>query len=278
MVTTNSVYAKNRATKDPCETYFSSELERFDQDPRFHWAAETDLHRRPPNIFSFRIISLTMPYLIALPAGLSDQETSFYSGIFNLLRDRRRVFLLMKQVEADIQALQTRTDFYRAAEALFRVYENRYGFQLASTQTAMPSDDYLKLIEQGKIVLDQGEASRLGLSLGPSIRALPGRWLHGQFTHRLQWHLILRDLLQNPEAYGSPTEQQVYDLYCRIGTLSLSDNPTLDWSQTGLPPQTSRASDDHRLFFQLFDSPENNGSSPGFFHEYRSYWPGAYPR
>jgi hypothetical protein len=128
----------------------------------------------------------------------------------------------------------------------------------------LTDEDLHKILLAGQTFNDQVRGG-LVLDMGFGFQPVQGRWPHGPLIHRLQLHLVLRDLVLNAKNYGSPSS--VLHLYRQMGNPDLLAR--LDWSKTGL----DSPSRNHTLFFQLFDSPENNGSSPGFFNEYKEYWP-----
>jgi hypothetical protein len=250
------------------------ELERFLADPRFHWTQwplVPHLHRKPPNLFPFQLASLTYSEMTALPTGLTAQEAAFFQGVFETLRDLSRSFVLIKLVESDVQTivaessqqLSDRDLRITALHSLMTVYEKRFGFSVVELNRSITASEWAEFLAAGKTFIDRAGAG-LGLELGPGLRTRPGHWLHPQLAHRFQLHLILRDKVLRPDRYGRP--EDLLQCYKALGMTDF--NSRLDWSSTGLDAQSA-----HDLYFELFDSPENNASSPGFFFDYKDYWP-----
>ncbi len=252
-------------------------------DQRFHWAkpyAEVfdieEPERVPPNVFDSQMRALSQPLLKQLPDGLTRNQRLFYQGIFDLLRDRARVFSLTQQVIQEIdgrvgvedhKSEDERVDQNLARRRAFleilSKYERKYRFKVTKVSAAVESREWLAYVHMG-YVLDDEAGRHMGLTLSSDQQAKPGQWEHGRDTHRFQWHLVLRDVEQRPELYGHPKD--VLTLYEKLGDRSVK----LDWSETG----ANANSGPQDLFFYLFDSPENNPSSPGYFLHYREFWPG----
>jgi hypothetical protein len=253
---------------------FNSGLSAFMSDPRFHWAEpihrglgiDLPSDRLPPNIFDRKIVALSYQPMLRLPDGLPQAEFAFFSGIFQFLRDRQRTYEMMKAVEHDVVRLAPKHEVeprIRALLALFLSYEQNFGILCTTLHDAVTDHELHRLLLLGKTFTDHAGAN-LSIDMGLNIRPLWGRWPHRQLSHRLQLHLVLRDLMLHPNAYGNP--QDVLTLYRQLGNTALMHG--LNWQKTGLEMTSKTPS----MFFQLFDSPENNGSSPGFFSEYQEYW------
>lgn len=228
---------------------------------------DKDLHRRPPAIFASRLAAWLSPYMTNLPEGFDSAEEKFFLGIFRLLRDLERTHFLLTQLEYDLKKLVGRESEKNAVayEALLRAYERRIGMNVVRVTKPLSLEETMAFLAAGNTFVDlAGHA--LVLSLGPGLQAPLNRWRHLAGSHRLQMHLVLRDLLLRPEHYGSPKDP--LELLKKLGDPEL--HRRLDWSQTGLQGENP---DQHNLFTQLFDTWENNASSPGFFHEYHAYWP-----
>jgi hypothetical protein len=230
----------------------------FLQIPEFNWADWPDLDRRPPNLFGSKLAALMMPFMKELPKGLSQEESLFYDGVFRFLRNREKVFQSLLQVEEELVSTGHGVS---AIEDLFRRFEQKHGFRVTKLDRVLDTPEFSKILENGFVFVDtSGDTTSLALDgTHPNLK-----WVHGRFSHRLQWHLVLRELGARPQTFGHPTD--VLGLYKKLGSPELSDR--LDWSKTGVVEGKSRT-----LFFHLFDSHENNGSSPGFYTEYRRFWP-----
>lgn len=236
--------------------------ERFLGDVRFHWAdrvseilgGEFVTDRKPPDLFPSQFQALAYRYITDLPSGLSEREAQFFGGIFRTLRDRGRVFDLIQMVVQDIQ--------HRSIESVLIDVEQRFGLTVEIVLAQLTADEWRALLSDGKTFVDLAGA-HLALHVADEMRPRAGHWQHGQMSHRFQLHLILRDMALRPDFYGGTSD--FLALYKRMGDEAFCER--LDWSMTGL-----RSGRD--LFFILFDSPENNGSSPGFYSEYaQEYWP-----
>jgi hypothetical protein len=264
----------------PC---FAS-CEAFLADQRFHWADPSplwpELHRKPPHIFASAYQSLTYQEPRSLPAGMTRGERAFFNGIFKNLRNLERTYELVKATESDVEQLvasyhahpstSSLSDFQirsRALQILMATYEKEFGFGVEFVDQAVPDDELMAVLARGNTFIDRA-GSRLVLDMADGVRPVRGHWDHKVLVHRFQWYLILRDLKLHPQDYGNPKD--VLALYKRLGDPQF--NRGLNWSKTKIyDPGNGKI---HFLFFQLFDSPENNGSNPGFYTEYRQYWPG----
>lgn len=257
------------ATPDECELALKAKLrQQFLADSRFNWAQVPNLTRRPPDIFASKLAALSYPSIRQLPEGLEIQEKLFFQRVFELLRDNGQVYELLKDVESDVLKLagsSEKVDRRRALEALLRTYEAQFGFRSTQISARLEVVDFLRVIANGFTFNDRAGNS-IALALSPNLRAKPGRWIHGRQSHRLQWHLVLRHLLSHPEEFRG---LDPLALYKRLGDRVLAQR--LNWEQTGIAE--SAIGDQRTLYFQLFDSAENNGSSAGFYYEYREYWP-----
>ncbi len=244
---------------------------QFLLDPAFHWleGAEKPLDRQPPNVFGSKLYALLFPTLRQLPTGLPKQAEAFFEQIFLILRDRSLVFDLLKAVELDVMKLADRdAEFSKQEQAflvLLQVYEEPLGFETVAISGRLTTPKFLQIVAEGKTFIDQSGDS-LSLSLASDTPALAGAWVHGINTHRLQWHLILRAHLLWPHRF--PENIDLLAMYKLLGDNEM--NARLDWSATGIAGDIG--SDQRTLFFQLFDSAENNGSSPGFYLAYHRYW------
>ena len=89
---------------------------------------------------------------------------------------------------------------------------------------------------------------------------------HGQETHRIQWHIVMRAMDANPGAFGGVTKASV--LYVELGRM---DHSKLAWEDAGLKTKDSR---EMNLWAQLFDNFDRNWTSPEFLRPYHAYWPG----
>lgn len=240
-------------------------------DPRFHWADDLapmfgvgDPSRLPPDLFGSRIAALSAPIVRGLPTGLTLGQEKFFSGVWNLLRDRIRVLELTRTVVREIDAMSDVMKFGRR-EAFLNIlsqWEAKYGFPLLEVDGYLSSQDWLAQIERG-VIIDDTNAGKgaVVLRVGGIVEPIVGHWNHGRDSHRFQWHLVLRDLELRPDHYGRPS-----DIVQMYKDLALGEH--LDWTQTGV------AGEEKNLFRILFDTAENNPSSPGYFTEYReSYWP-----
>jgi len=238
----------------------------FLRDSRFNWwrssrpNLQIEIHRKPPNVFPSMTQSLVYRELRAIPNGLSLIEAKFFGGIFRLLRDLRRTYELIQDVVMELER------DHKTLDQILSEFEKRYGFGLIDVQEALNLSQFMRVLSSGAVFHDSAGHH---LSLMAWGTVLGDRWKHGRLSHRFQMHLVLRDFEAHPEYYGSPNPHQIRRLYSRMGSQRL--HRSLDWAETGIemPSNGSRPS----LFFQLFDSPENNASNPGFFRAYQEYWP-----
>lgn len=235
-------------------------------DPRFAWAKWPDIDRKPPNIFPSAMAALLTPHMERLPGGMDPQTHAFYQGIFDFIHDRARVFTGIQEVVAEIDR-SGNADREAGLIAIMENYEKLYGLRAVQVRTALSGEEWLALLADG-LTFDDLAGSHVHLSLSRELHAPEGQWRHGQLTHRFQLHLVLRDLRAHPERYGNPRD--VLALYKKMGDRAYGKS--LDWSVTGLL-EDGRPTGPLGLFYHLFDSPENNPSSPGFYYQYREYWP-----
>lgn len=242
---------------------YSIECDDFLADPAFHWSPISgfDLSRRPPNVFGRPLASLVMSPIRSLPNGMSLEEQAFFNGIFEVLRDLQRVYQLLQELSSELKQMKSPG---KNAEQIYHTlllrYENKAQISLESVDHPLTSVELKEILARGSIFIDRND-DFIEAHLNPQIPALQGKWKHKKWVHRLQLHLILRDFQRRPEAYGSP--KSFVALFKLLGSEELYRR--LDWSDTNVPPGD--------LFVHLFDSMENNGSSPGFFSEYQNYWP-----
>ncbi len=253
----------------------STEIKRqqaqdFLNDSRFRWAKETlpwisdeEATRKPPNVFPSSAGALYYRPLNQLPEGLTQSEKVFYQGVFSFLRDNGRVFDQLKAIEADLKS--------QSLESLLETGEARYGLKKVDIESRLDTQDWLELVAQGAVAHDTF-GNHIQLVLSDGIKSYPGHWLHGADSHRLQLFLVIRDVESRPSFYGLKENEfkKLREFYINLGSTSFNDR--LDWSNTSLA-KAPNGTDRKNLFFQFFDSPENNGSSPGFYFEYREYWP-----
>ena len=264
--TSVSAYGKNPpSVESECERLTGTKtLEDFLSDPRFHWApGEKGLERKLPNIFGSVAFAFTYDPVNDLTDNLPPQEKAFFDGVFHTLRDLERVHFLIHQLLSDLDQLveakrsQGSLPFPeselrpRAYASLLTIFEKQMGIGLVTIEDAISGKEMDAIMADGNTFIDDA-GSHIGLHLSDDVEVPQEIWPHGQWTHRMQLHLIIRDSLLRPEFYGAP--ESFLEMYKAMGQ-----------------PEFNKP---HNLFFHLFDSPENNGSSPGFYQHYREYWPG----
>lgn len=256
-----------------CEHSLTATKVAFMADSRFHWFEWPDLHRYPPNLFPSKMAVLAnSDFLRALPSGIPPVAESFYVQIFQLLRDRGRVFDLLKLLESDIVTLAAKiskdpssSDRIRAYRSILEVYETEIGVTTQEVSEFLSPAEIKKNLARGAILTDHSPASA-ELRINETMIAKAGSWIHTRWVHRLQFHLIFRDAKLRPALYPKPAEILAFIKYLGEPDLERS----LDWSNTGLKPKDPA---NLFLFEHLFDTHENNPSSPGFFWQYFEYWP-----
>jgi hypothetical protein len=248
----NSCLSFARDTTSACAEFLA--------DKRMNWSTREDSHRLPPNIYGPNANLLAQPYMRQLPKGLSSpQAEAFFHGVFVLLRDRARVFQIINDIKVDLELT--------TLERLFSKYEVRYSLNIIRVDDILSTRTWLNYIKRGFIVVDSIQQPLYTPSLDDRTRAAAGHWHHASLAHRTQMHMILRELEAHPELFGGPyTTSQILALYKSLGSSNAGSN--LDWSDTGLNPKSGAT-----FYQELFDTLENNASSPGFFYEYREYWP-----
>ncbi len=242
----------------------SDVLTRFYKHPLVAWAGPEIALRRPPSVFPTLGTEelLSVRPIMELPRGLSEYQARIFRRMIETLRSPGRIFLHILVLESRLKE--------ESLENILSASESMFGFQVVDVRGRLTRQEWMKYLASGQTFNDFG-GDLISLSIN-GHRTQKGHWRHARLAHRLQLGLILMDYMQTPEAYG--TKAELLQAYKDLGDRAL--DARLDWSHTYLAPtdpEHAEYDDRHNLFFQIFDSAENNPSSPGFFHEYREFWP-----
>src|SRR5262249_26333493 len=89
---------------------------------------------------------------------------------------------------------------------------------------------------------------------------------HGSLTHRLQWHLVMLEMTENPGAFAAAGESppSASELFKTLGDPLLRH---LKWNGTGGESQQD-------LWYYLFDDRATSFTKPEFFRFLHGFWPG----
>ncbi len=189
-----------------------------------------------------------------LPAGIPARLRPGLDEIRLLLRDREALFQRMDEFERDVytRSRARGLSLETAREQILEEWEAKNGFGPVRDldNKAYSGPEWRAMLSEGRQFRDGNfaDAKRKGSD-------------HGSLTHRIQWHVVMRDLAARPQAFGGVT--QAVELYKALGEL---DAGKLDWSGTGI-------TDNDGLWYHLFDSWETNFSRPEYFRRKHQYWP-----
>lgn len=246
-------------------------------DLRAEQQARLEGYNRAPNLrqevmFDFNphirpLYAETFPHMRGLPQNMSLAQREFYEGVFHYLRSHDRPFLNLQKFEYEIveYAASTGKSMADAQEYVLRKWELEFGFYepvIVLDNRVYTNEEFAQVIAAGRVFVEIGAENYLI----PPHNTQSTRWKHLGNAHRIQLHLVMRELRQHPERFGNQTNFNKF--YRDVGHL-MSDKK-LDWSNTGAEDGPE---DRQNLWFHLFDSYENNYSSPGFFFEYHEFWP-----
>lgn len=191
----------------------------------------------------------------ALPDGVSAKVQPGLDSIRRLFADQQRVTKLMQDFEAEVvgRTLRTGEPLNVSRENILARSEALNGFKPVVELPVKSYDkpEWRAMLKEGALFKDTAfkDANRQGSR-------------HGYETHRLQWHLVMREMAARPESFGKV--EQASDLFKFIGAV---DDAALDWKKTGV-------SYNQTAWYQLFDSNEKNFSSPEFFRDQHRHFPG----
>ncbi len=194
------------------------------------------IYQRPQKIVEERNIVLKD----FLTRDLTDIETSVQnkkklkniSAIYNFLIDWDRVFLRMQELEnevvvraylvdVDFAALKNKDKKILKEKQMLEIFMNReakHGFTpvksdrynaLALSEKDFSEEDWFKMLRAGKMFNDTIFLVTRDVT---GINAT-ARGSHGYYTHRIQWHLVMRDMDKNPDLYGEKKGVELFKLF-----------------------------------------------------------------
>lgn len=225
-----------------------------------------NIERRPPPLFSSKLQVLVTDFMVQLPEGIPLHLRKTLERFFKLLRDPSQTYDSLKDLDSELAQENSENKRRERLEQMLSTYEKRYGFAHVVVKHHLDWIELARKLSRGEIFSELSERGlQLALSSNVNDLAAQGHWLHPDYAHRLQLHFLLRDYEKNPHFYDSAP----LEAYQALGSEELKAQ-NLIWQNTGI---ISEGENLRQLFFQLLDSDENNGSSPGFYFEYRRFWP-----
>ena len=188
----------------------------------------------------------------AIPFGIPRRLQKAVERIRSLASDPKACLRRMGELEAEVAARAATTGAppEEALESVLDSWERAAGFKPALTvDRQLSSREWREALTQGALMTDRAFASSA----------------HGAMTHRIQWNVVLRELKAEPSAFGDAAAPELLDLMARppVGGL-------LSWVNTGVSPGRGATP----LWDRLFDSFENNFTSPEFLRGRSEQWPG----
>ena len=210
-----------------------------------------------------------MPSIINLPAE-EQKDFEALKSVFNFLDDSEKVFARMQEFEDAVlvEALLVNPNLFRLDEtekakiveaSLVKVLEDEeiaHGFISANKNGPYKAFDleeriysipeWNQLLQDGKIFNDTAFQSENGVITDELRKG------HGYFTHRIQWHLVMKEMNSNPEKFHQFTAVQ---LFKKNGDAVFEKK--LGMGDTG----------PNSLWGRLFDSHSGTYHQPEVFHE-----------
>lgn len=187
------------------------------------------------------------PRLWGWPAGVPAKYERALSSAGRLLteegKERFLEHLLRLERETARRARDRGVPREKALQDILGEWESRHGFKPATVvyESQRPQAWYA-MLREGALFRDRTFAGKP----------------HGVETHRLQWHVIMREMSERPESF--PGVKNAAELFRTLGDESIIAR--LDWSGA------SRVSRNERnLWGPLFDSFTENHTSPEFLRK-----------
>lgn len=190
------------------------------------------------------------------------------TGVTRFLQEPSRVFAAIFALEREVmtRAMDDGIKMKDAREAVLAESEAAHGFEPVVTleDKAYSAKAWHAMLRQGALFRD----------VTFNDKARRGR-PHAEDSHRLQWHMILRDVVADPAAYGVKVQVREGGIHVEADGRS---HRVADWFKaTGHEASAKVSSDDgepNSLWGHLFDSFEENFTSPEAFRRRHPFMSG----